>query len=92
MMNQIRHGRWFELYSTEGQYLVPQEFIGKQIDVTAKEAQPYIQGEFIQARVVDGYCVRLSSPGYLDCTEWFGPFETYEEAQDHLTTLFGDIE
>jgi hypothetical protein len=27
-----------------------------------------------------GFYSRLSAPGYLDCTNWFGPFQTEVEA------------
>lgn len=27
-----------------------------------------------------GWYGRLSAPGYLDCTEWMGPYATHEEA------------
>lgn len=28
-----------------------------------------------------GYCARLSMPGYLDCTDWVGPFYTEDDAR-----------
>lgn len=31
-----------------------------------------------------GYFCRLSAPGYMDRTEWDGPFPTLEEARDHI--------
>jgi len=35
-----------------------------------------------------GFFARLSAPGYLDCTEWSGPFETYEEAQQWVEEFY----
>jgi hypothetical protein len=35
-----------------------------------------------------GWFCRLSAPGYLDCTDWDGPFETLEEAKEHITNTF----
>lgn len=29
-----------------------------------------------------GWFYRLSAPGYMDCTEWTGPFKTEEEARE----------
>lgn len=29
------------------------------------------------------YC-RLSAPGYMDCTEWAGPFDTIEDARGYI--------
>ena len=33
---------------------------------------------------------RLSAPGYMDCTEWSGPFETEEEAVADMLHLYAD--
>lgn len=37
-----------------------------------------------------GWYARLSAPGYLDCTEWSGPFDTEEEAIEELKEMHGD--
>jgi hypothetical protein len=34
-----------------------------------------------------GYYSRLSADGYIDCTEWSGPFKTEEQAIEHLCDL-----
>lgn len=31
-----------------------------------------------------GWWCRLSADGYMDCTEWSGPFDTEEEAREHI--------
>ena len=31
---------------------------------------------------------RLWAPGYLDCTDWLGPFETMQEAKDAIVAAF----
>ena len=38
----------------------------------------------------DGVYARLSASGYLDCTDWFGPFETIDEAVAYLLSTFAD--
>ena len=35
-----------------------------------------------------GYVARLSAPGYMDCTEWEGPFDTAKEARASLAESF----
>ena len=35
-----------------------------------------------------GWYSRLSASGYLDCTEWSGPFQTEKEALDYIMDLF----
>ena len=37
-----------------------------------------------------GWFARLSAPGYLDATDWAGPFKTAEEASDYLDEVYGD--
>lgn len=39
-----------------------------------------------EIKVISGYGVRLSAPGYMDCTEW-AVFETLEEAEEHASEL-----
>lgn len=38
----------------------------------------------------EGWFARLSMPGYMDCTDWSGPFETEAEALEYLNELYGD--
>lgn len=33
---------------------------------------------------------RLSAPGYMDCTDWHGPFDTEEEAVSALLSCYCD--
>jgi hypothetical protein len=37
-----------------------------------------------------GYYARLSASGYLDCTDWMGPFETEDEALESLYDTYAD--
>ena len=37
-----------------------------------------------------GWFARLSAPGYLDSTDWMGPFKTEEEAIQALKDQYGD--
>ena len=38
----------------------------------------------------DGIYCRLSANGFLDCTDWSGPFASIEEAAQCLIDLYGD--
>lgn len=31
---------------------------------------------------------RLTAPGYMDCTDWNGPYDTLEEARQRCTELY----
>lgn len=36
-------------------------------------------GRFVTGRTEDKWFCRLSAPGYMDCTDWCGPFDSLEE-------------
>jgi uncharacterized membrane-anchored protein len=48
----------------------------------------FIRASDVDANTVDvvtgKHWARLSAPGYLDATEWAGPFETIEEAHAYM--------
>jgi hypothetical protein len=54
----------------------------------------YIEADMIK----DGYTTaerysgkffcRLSAPGYMDCTDWSGPFDSIQEARDHIEQTY----
>jgi len=37
-----------------------------------------------KCETVQGWCARLSMSGYLDCTEWVGPFTSEQAAADYI--------
>jgi hypothetical protein len=60
---------------------------------SANEAQEYVAEQYGVEEVdsesfTDGYYARLSASGYLDCTEFIGPYNTPEEALSDLMDLF----
>jgi hypothetical protein len=48
----------------------------------------YAEGSFDERE--EGFFARMSAPGYMDCTEWSGPFKTCEEAADDLYATHGE--
>jgi hypothetical protein len=38
--------------------------------------------------VAGKWWVWLSAPGYMDCTDWDGPFDTEQAARDHIEEWF----
>lgn len=38
---------------------------------------------------VSGWWGRMSASGYLDCTDWTGPFGTEEECMEELENMYG---
>lgn len=61
-------------------FMKPQAFFGADIESEVLEAG--LDLEF------DGIYCRLSAPGYLDRTDWHGPFESLSEAADHLLDMY----
>jgi len=39
--------------------------------------------------ITQGWCARLDAPGYLDCTDWLGPYEYIEQATEALDEAWG---
>ena len=72
--------------------LIPESVCGSnQVPDNIESFSEYCEcGVPVEIESVFGYFCRLSAPGYLDCTEWSGEFETEKEASDYLDELFGD--
>lgn len=88
MQKQINYNRWFIVETNQGTEAILQDLIGKTLNPSKKELQPFIEGnEIYSVNVVDGYGARLSAPGYLDCTEWV-VFETEEQAKQYLDEMY----
>jgi len=41
------------------------------------------------ARVELGWCSRYSAPGFMDHTDWCGPFDSQEEAEEEARRMYG---
>jgi hypothetical protein len=50
------------------------------------EAREYLDDPEAEA----GIYARLSAPGYLDCTDWSGPFESIRHAEEYLVETYLD--
>ncbi len=55
--------------------LVPAEFADIGDDETVEACEP-------------GWFCQLSANGYMDQTDWDGPFETEQEARDHIADTY----
>ena len=65
------------------------------------DVQPFSQDEALELMAeldadadpsedLAGYYFRLSAPGYLDCTDWSGPYQTEEEAVAELLSQYAE--
>lgn len=85
MQAQVIHGEFHQLDTRyEGIVSVPAKYFDP-----ASLADQY-KGDVADVETVTGWFARLSAPGYMDCTEWSGPFATEEEAREHLIEMYGD--
>jgi hypothetical protein len=76
---------------------------GETVDMCDMQALHKLEGQFMSPQVElfsgeegfdditePGYYARLSAPGYLDCTEWSGPYRTELEAALYLAEQYGE--
>ena len=83
MEHQIEFGEWFIYESKDGgTYAIEHEHL----DVIPQDDIVSV----IEQRT-EGYGARVSTPGYLDCSDWC-VFDTEEEAQEYLDEYYPDDE
>lgn len=81
MKPQAEHMHMWHVETTCGTALIPAELLSDNFD--ADEAAQYVEGKIYdnqEPELKKGWYCRLSASGYMDCTDWNGPYETYEEA------------
>jgi len=83
---------WIILDGPCGGEMIPCDVCGRLLENDDSE-DDYIQAAFAaiseftenrkcwEIEEVFGYAGRLSAPGYLDCTDWMGPYDSAEEAR-----------
>ena len=94
MEDEIIYG-WFDVFETpNGTECIPEGILSmdeiiEQINNTnvSTEREAHAKGLYEH---VNGWFCRLSAPGYMDCTEWSGPFESEAECKDYLKQMYGD--
>ena len=70
--------------TTNGTEVVPAEYFTQEQLGEAVSGQIEGEPELVQAK---WFC-RLSAPGYLDATEWAGPFDTMDEARAYIVETY----
>jgi len=63
-------------------FLQPQCYIGADIEDVLVQSDMDCES--------DKYYCRLSANGYMDCTDWHGPFDTIEESAVCLIETYGE--
>ncbi len=97
----VEQGLWLVIDTSNGTFVVPADI--PPVDVselpigeTTEDADildavsEYVEGEPYDVTLKEGYCARYSAPGYLDCTDWCGPYDTSEQAETECREVYGD--
>lgn len=88
MVPQVVQDQWIEVDGSEGGSLIPADLTGGLTTPTA--LADFYSGEIYSAELVTGWAARLSAPGYMDCTDWSGVYDTAEEAATALVEAYGE--
>src|SRR5262249_22744243 len=60
---------------------------GESYSIPAEYREPLDDGDTVE--ITDGkWWCRLSADGYTDQTDWSGPFDTEQEARDHIEDFY----
>lgn len=97
MRPDIYLGYAYLVETTSGTEIVPADVVTVPRDADTvlrlRVLAPYLTGAPDPGAIVSesfGYFARLSAPGYLDCTDWSGPYSSATEAEDALSEMYGD--
>lgn len=79
----------FHIETSIGTEMVPAELVGDNPD--AEKLQAYLEGEPgapLEMEKRTGWYANFSAPGYLDRTDYIGPFASAEKALDALAEQY----
>lgn len=83
MKPEITEDKMVLVETDAGDWLVPTDVYDPEKPLDCTEGS-----ELYRTEHVSGWFARLSAPGFLDCTDWMGPFETEWEARAELSESF----
>ena len=83
MRNAVEHGTFYVGETTIGTVILHPD-----VYVTEKSHYTLLRGE--RWHKMKGWYGRLSAPGFLDCTDWSGPYRSSRAAYDALDEMYGD--
>lgn len=80
------HGHVQRINNTrDGDIITPEQYAQYPSNEDAAEAYGVSVDEVVTEF---GWYARLSAPGYLDCTDWTGPYESEDEAINELRDMY----
>lgn len=75
-------------YYTDESFVVVENKHGESRLVPAEYAGDIDSDETVTERYDGKWFCHLTAPGYVDQTDWDGPFDTEEEARDHIRDTY----
>lgn len=90
---EIYYGTYFAVETSHGTEIVPGHMFTRTVATNSDAFADYVEGKILDTDelipVSEGWLIRLSASGYLDCTEW-SAFPTEKEAKLWAEKLLGD--
>lgn len=91
---QAQYFKAYIVETNQGTEIVPADLIhyddSLQDDYILGELYAYCEGQPQSYEIETGWYSRLSAPGYMDRTDWMGPFKTQSQAENECKQLYGD--
>jgi hypothetical protein len=102
MQPTAEYSEWLILDTDQGGQVIDRDILSMSRDTLVQLIDRDDNYEKLQERIRDyfggtrihsaelqkGWCSRLTAAGYLDSTEWDGPYDTAEEALDACKDLY----
>jgi hypothetical protein len=88
MTPKYDHGGYYAVETTHGTECVPASLVG--LHATIEDLIDYTEGNPHEDQDIEfkaGVGVRLSAPGYMDCTDW-SFFATEDEAREYVKDTY----
>lgn len=82
-------GKFIIVETTNGTEIYPEGILSEDDIKDIILTQNICEDNTLDYETVEGWFGRLSASGYMDCTEWSGPYQSEEEALRSIEELYG---
>ena len=94
MRPDIYLGYAYLVETTSGTEIVPADVarVPKNAATPVPYLRDYLEGyplPDVSPSLTFGHFARLSAPGFMDCTEWSGPYDSAADAEAALSEMYG---
>jgi hypothetical protein len=95
MIPQYTQEPFWLVETTSGTEAVPASLVGADPQGNLNKwpgLKQFLDGDLLDDEepelVKERFWARLSAPGFMDCTDWGGPFETLDEAKKYIEETY----